>query len=333
MTDAVRVVSLGLGPIGLAAARLSLQKRSLQLVGAVDVDPAKVGKDLGELTELGRTTGITVEDDLGVALDRLRPHAVLHCTSSFMPTVKEQLLAVMAKGANVVSSTEELLVPDHQHPELAAELDTAAKGAGVTILGTGVNPGFAMDFIAVIASAVTFDVQSVKCVRVVDAATRRLPLQRKVGAGLSESEFEKQLETGKFGHIGMRESVALVARGLGFDVDRIEHTVEPVLAPEDHKTPFLVVKEGEVAGIRNHGYGYVGKRAVVHLDLSMYVGAPDPHDAVELESDPKIQLRFPDGIPGDQATAAILVNSVHGAVAAGSGLRTVLEVPPPRLAR
>lgn len=333
MTAPVRIVSLGLGPIGLAAAKLLLKKESLQLVGAVDTDANLVGKDLSELLELGDSVGIAVEADLAAALERLKPDAVVHCTSSFLPAVKDQLLACTANGVDVVSSSEELLVPDHQHPELAAELHQAAVDGGATVLGTGVNPGYAMDFAAVLASAVTFDVHAVKCVRVVDAATRREPLQRKIGAGLSKSEFNKQLDTGKFGHVGMRESVALVARGLGFTVDRIEQQVEPVLAPEDHKTPFLIVKEGEVAGIRNHGYGYIGKRAVVHLDLSMYVGAPDPHDLIELDSLPPVHLRFPDGIAGDQATAAILINNLHGVVAAGPGLKTVLELPPPRIAR
>jgi 2,4-diaminopentanoate dehydrogenase len=333
MPSVVRVVSFGLGPIGLAAARLALQKTSLQLVGAIDVDPAKIGKDLGDLLELGRTTGIVVEGDAEAALKRLKPDVMLHCTSSFMPAVKDQLLLAARCKVNVVSSTEELLVPDFQHPGIATEIDQAAKTGGISILGTGVNPGYAMDFLAIVASAVTFDVQAVKCTRIVDAATRRLPLQRKVGAGLTKAEFQEQMATGKFGHIGMRESVALVARGLGFKVDRIEQTVEPVIAPEDHKTPFLVVKEGQVAGIRNHGYGYVGKRAVVHLDLAMYVGAPDPRDEVVLESEPKIQLTFPGGIAGDQATAAILVNNLHGVVAAAPGLRTVLDTAPPRLCR
>lgn len=333
MTPALRVVSFGLGPIGLAAARLALQKTSLELVGAVDVDSLKVGKDLGDLLELGRTTGIVVEADADAALARLAPDVVLHCTSSFLPAVEDQLRTAIRHGVDVVSSSEELLVPEQQHPELAQELDAAARAGGVSVLGTGVNPGFAMDFLAVIASAVTFDVQAVRCVRVVDAATRRLPLQRKVGAGLSKAEFHERLATGQFGHIGMRESVALVARGLGFAVDRIEHEVEPVIAPEDHKTPYLVVKEEEVAGIRNQGFGYVGKRAVVHLDLSMYVGAPDPHDEIELESVPPIHLKFPEGIPGDQATAAILVNNVHGVAAARPGLLTVLDVAPPRLCR
>ncbi|MBL9078369.1 MAG: dihydrodipicolinate reductase [Planctomycetes bacterium] len=333
MPSPLRVVSFGLGPIGLAAARLALQKQSLQLVGAVDSDPAKVGKDLGELLALEQPTGLLVEADGAAALRRLQPDVMLHCTSSFLPAVQDQLRAAIQAGVDVVSSTEELLLPDLQQPQLAAELHAAALAAGVTVLGTGVNPGFAMDFLPLVASAVTLDVRAVKCVRVVDAATRRLPLQKKVGAGLSKGEFQKQLDGGRFGHIGMRESVALVARGLGLGVDRIEHTVEPVLAAEDHKTPFLTVKEGQVAGLRNHGYGYVGKLAVVHLDLSMYVGAPDPRDEIVLDSTPPLHLKFVGGIAGDEATAAILVNNLHGVVAAPPGLRTVLDVAPPRLCR
>jgi 2,4-diaminopentanoate dehydrogenase len=333
MTQPVRVVSFGLGPIGLAAARLALQKTSIQLVGAIDIDPKKAGVDLGDLLELGRKTGVVVESDAEKALRRLQPDVMLHCTSSFMPMVKDQLLLAARCGVDVVSSTEELLVPEFQHPALAKELDAAARAAGVSFLGTGVNPGYAMDFVAIVASAVTFDVKSVRCTRVVDAGTRRLPLQKKVGAGLSRAEFDAQMATGRFGHIGMRESVALLARALDFPVDKIEQSVEPVLAQKEQKTPFLTVQAGQVAGIRNHGYGYVKGAPVLHLDLSMYVGAPDPRDEVVLESTPPIHLKFHGGIAGDQATAAILVNNLHGVVAAQPGLRTVLDVAPPRLCR
>ncbi|MBL8729577.1 MAG: dihydrodipicolinate reductase [Planctomycetes bacterium] len=333
MPSVLRVLSFGLGPIGLAAARLVLQKTSLQLVGAVDADPAKAGKDLAELLGREEPTGIVVAGDGAAALQQLRPDVMLHCTQSYLPLVKEQLLAAIRAGADVVSSTEELLAPELQHALLAKELDEAATAAGVSVLGTGVNPGFAMDFLAVVASAVTADVKAVKCLRVVDAATRRQPLQKKIGAGLAKGEFQQQVATGKFGHVGMRESVALVARGLDLRVDRIEQTVEPVLAPEDHKTPFLTVKEGQVAGLRNHGYGYVGKQAVVHLDLSMYVGAPDPRDEIQLEGTPSVHMKFVGGIPGDEATAAILVNSLHGVAAAAPGLRSVLDIAPPRLCR
>ncbi len=333
MPSAVRVVSFGLGPIGLAAARLVLGKRTLQLVGAIDVDPQLVGKDVGELLELETPTGIVVRADAEPALRELKPDVMLHSTSSFMPAIKDQLLLAARCGVDVVSSAEELLVPELQHADIARELDHAAGTAGVTFLGTGVNPGYAMDFVAVIASAVTFDVQAVKCTRVVDASTRRQPLQRKIGAGLTKAEFQQQIATGKFGHIGIRESVALLARALEFKIDRIDQTVEPVFAPEDIKTPFLTVKERQVAGIRNHGYGYAGKRPLVHLDLSMYVGAPDPRDEIVLESTPPMHLKYVGGIAGDQATAALLVNNVHGVVAAAPGLRTVLDIAPPRLCR
>jgi 2,4-diaminopentanoate dehydrogenase len=333
MSKPLRVVSFGLGPIGLAAARLALQKTSIQLVGAIDIDPKKAGVDLGDLLELGRKTGVVVESDAEKALKRLQPDVMLHCTSSFMPMIKDQLLLAARCGVDVVSSTEELLVPEFQHPALAKELDAAARAAGVSFLGTGVNPGYAMDFVAIVASAVTFDVESVRCTRVVDAGTRRLPLQKKVGAGLTRAEFDAQMATGRFGHIGMRESVALLARALDFPVDKIEQSVEPVLAQKEQKTPFLTVAAGQVAGIRNHGYGYVKGKAVLHLDLSMYVGAPDPRDEVVLESTPPIHLKFHGGIAGDQATAAILVNNLHGVVAAQPGLRTVLDVAPPRLCR
>lgn len=329
----LRIVSFGLGPIGLAAARLALQKHTIQLVGAIDVDPAKVGKDLADLLELPRPTGIVVEADAASALRRLRPHAILHCTSSFMPVVEEQLLLAARCGVDVVSSTEELLVPEFQHPAIAERIHAAAMEHGVTVLGTGVNPGFAMDYVASVASAVCFDVRSCRCVRVVDAGTRRLPLQRKVGAGLTAAEFEQQLSTGRFGHIGMRESVALLARALDLKLDGIEQTVEPVLATEQRKTPFLTVEKGQVAGIRNHGYGKRGGQDVLHLDLSMYVGAPDPRDEVILDSTPPVHLKFHGGIAGDQATAAILVNNLHGVVAATPGLKTVLDVAPPRVCR
>ncbi len=329
----LRVLSFGLGPIGMAAARFALTRTSIELVGAVDLDPQKVGKDLGDLLALGRRTNVVVEPDAAAAIARLRPDAILHCTSSFLPVVAEQLLLAAEAGVDVVSSTEELLVPDLQHPELAARIDAAAKAGGATIVGTGVNPGFAMDYVATVASAATFDVGHVRCERVVDAGTRRLPLQRKVGAGMTVDEFRVAEQSGRFGHIGMRESVALLGRAIGLQLDSITQTLEPVLATEERITPFLTVGKGQVAGIRNVGQGRRGAELVVELDLSMYVGAPAPHDDITLTGTPTIRLRFEGGIPGDQATAAILVNTLHSAAAASPGLKTVLEIPPPRLAR
>jgi hypothetical protein len=307
----LRALAVGLGPIGLATTRLALSRRSLQVVGAVDLDPAKAGKDLAELLALPAATGVTIEGDLEEALARLAPDVVLLCTSSTMPAVRDDLLSCCRAGVDVVSSCEELLYPSLQHPQLAAEIDAAARAGGASILGTGINPGFVLDFVPVVASAVTYDVERVQCLRIVDAGLRRLPLQQKVGAGMAREDFEAKAAAGTLGHVGMRESVAT----------------------EERRTPFLVIPAGRVAGIRNRGFGRHGGKTVVELDLQMYVGAADPRDEISLFGDPPVNLVFTGGIFGDSATAAIVVNSVHQVVGARAGLLTVLDVPPPRLAR
>lgn len=328
----IRVVSVGLGPIGMAVARLALSKQSIELVGAVDPDPQKVGKDLGTL--LGQEEcGIVISADAPSLYATTKPDAILHCTSSFLTRVKDQLFQAVDSGVNIVSSSEELLMATHSQPELAQELDRKAKENGVTVLGTGVNPGYAMDFLAVVASAVCFNLHEVRCTRVVDAGTRRLPLQQKVGAGMSAEEFQARKEAGGFGHIGMTESVALVGETLGLQLDDIEQSLEPVIAEKEHITEFLTVSPGQVAGIRNIGEGRRDGELIVRLDLTMAVGSENPRDVIEILGEPPVRMQFDGGIPGDQATAAILVNSLHGVVNAGPGLKTVVEVPTPRIAR
>jgi hypothetical protein len=327
-----RIVSVGLGPIGLAAARLALEKKNIELVGAVDPASDKAGRDLGELLG-GEALGFKVKADASEAYAEWKPDAILHCTSSFFSNVFPQLAQAVEAGINVVSSSEELLVPDHRHSDLAEQLDALAKANDATVLGTGVNPGFAMDFVAAVASAVCYDVTSVKCLRLVDAGTRRLPLQRKVGAGLTVAEFEERRIAGGFGHIGMEESVVLLGRALGFDLDKVEQSLEPVVADRRLETEFLTVESGQVAGIRNVGRGWTGTEETITLDLTMAVGTPNPRDQVTLQSTPPVKLTFEGGIAGDQATAAILVNNLPQVIAARPGLLTVLDLPIPRLVR
>ncbi len=328
----IRVVSVGLGPIGLSAARLALSKRSLKLVGAVDPDPEKVGRDLGDL--LGSdSVGIPIIADAKEVYQQHKPDAILHCTSSFFARVYDQLMEAVEAGVNVVSSSEELLEPKYRNPELAAKLHRAALEHSVSILGTGVNPGFAMDFLAAVASAITDRVDSVRCRRVVDASTRRRPLQDKVGAGLSPEEFQIKMEAGGFGHIGMEESVALLGRALGFGLTRVEQSLHPVLSDRRQQTCHRTVEKGQVAGIRNLGFGWVGEQQLVELDLTMAVGAENPIDEISLLGEPPVCMSFPGGIPGDRATAAILVNSLPQVVRAEPGLHTVMDLPIPRVVR
>jgi 4-hydroxy-tetrahydrodipicolinate reductase len=324
------VLAVGLGPIGRAAAEVALGKASIELVGAVEADPAKQGRDLAELLGLRERSGIVVEGDLDAAIESLSPQAALLCTSSFLPEVQHDVRRLARAGVHVVSPCEEMLVPDFQHPQLAADLDLAARRGGATVVGTGVNPGFVLDFLPIVLSGACRSVRRIRGCRVVDAASRREPLQRKVGAGLTEVEFSERLRGGRMGHQGMRESVALLDRALGLGLDSITQTVEPVLAERRIVTDYFTVEPGQVAGVKNIGLGRRGGETVVELELRMFVGAPRPRDEVEIEGEPPLRLVIEGGVAGDVATAAILVNTVPRAAEARPGLLTILDLAPSR---
>ena len=327
----LRVVQFGIGPIGASTLRTVLSKGdAFQLVGVIDVDPAKVGRDAAIVAGLESPCGMQVRADAEAVLKETKPDVVMHTTSSFLEKMYDQLILCARAGCNVVSSTEELSYPYHRHPRISAELDQVAKENGVTLLGTGVNPGYAMDALALMATGVCNTVKSIRVRRVVDAGKRRRPLQMKVGAGLTETEFSEKKATGTFGHIGLVESLYMVAETLGWTLDRIDERLNPVISSREVVTPYLTVEAGQVAGIHHAAEGFVGERQVVSLDLKMYVGAEDPVDAVTVVGDPPIDLAIRGGIFGDTATVAALVNAAPLVVDARPGLVTVADIPLPR---
>lgn len=334
MSSPVRVLQYGVGPIGLACIRTILAKQEtgqLVLAGAVDISPEKVGRDVAELLGGGLSpTGILVSDDTAAVLAETTPDVVLHTTTSFLDRVHGQIKECIRCGVPVVSSTEELSFSYDRHPGLSASLHKEAVKHGVAVVGTGVNPGYAMDTLALMATGVCTDVSEVHAVRVVDAGKRRKPLQLKVGAGLSAREFEEKKATGVFGHIGLRESLFFVAKGLDWPLDRVDEQLHPVLADAEISTPFLTAPSGSVAGIHHSITGYVGGRPLLSLDLKMFVGAEEPRDAVRVVGDPPVDLVVRGGIFGDTATVATLINAIPLVLRASPGLKTMMDLPVPR---
>ena len=326
-----RILFYGLGPIGLRAAQLAHDRKDLEIVAAVDIDPAKVGKDLGDLLGLDTQMGIEVSDDAIGCVQQARPDLIVHCTSSWLPKVETQLLACLEAGVNLVSSTEELLWPWLSHPEIADRLDKAARASGAAILGTGVNPGFVMDSLPLFASSVCWSVRKVECRRTLDAGQRRIPFQRKVGVGLTLDEFETKAATGAFGHVGLRESIALLGAGLGFELDAIDQGLEPILAKKETRVGEQVVPEGRVLGLRNTGTGSNKGENLITMDFQAWFGCDAPVDEMILDSDPPMHLRIPGGTHGDFATAAMLINAGVRLLETGAGLKTMLQIPLPRV--
>jgi 2,4-diaminopentanoate dehydrogenase len=323
----IRVVQFGVGPIGASIVRLMRQKPSLEIVGAVDKDPFKAGRDLSEMVGASdRPWGITIFPEISTALEK-SADVVIHTTSSYLVNVMDELLACVGRGCYVVSTCEELSYPFRKHPQLSAKLDAAARQAGVALVGTGVNPGFVMDKLVLTLSAAAQRVDWAGVRRIVDASKRRLPLQKKIGAGLQCEEFREQVAAGRIKHHGLPESIAMVADGFGFALDDISETIEPILAEETVKTEFLAVAPGQVAGVHQIARGTSAGQEKVFMELEMYVGARQPSDTVELRGEPNLSMTIPGGVHGDLATVAIAVNAIPAILQAPAGLRTVRDLP------
>jgi 4-hydroxy-tetrahydrodipicolinate reductase len=327
MGQVLKVVHYGLGPIGQGIARLVNDQPALKIVGATDIDPDKAKKDLGVVLGLSHKLKVKVEENPARLLRGAKADVAVLCTTSSARLVKEQVLALVKRGMNVVTTCEELAYPTPDNKGVFREIDAAARKKKVSVLATGVNPGYAMDALALMLTAPCTHVKRVSVTRVVDAGTRRLPLQRKVGAGLNLAQFRRAMTEKQVRHVGLVESVYMVGAGLGWTLDKVEETLEPAIAPRDLETEYLRIPAGNAAGIKQTARGYRDGLLAVSLDLQMYVGADAPRDHVLIDGFPPIDMTIAGGIAGDTATAAMVVNCIPKLMAARPGLLTMRDVP------
>jgi hypothetical protein len=325
----IRVMHVGLGPIGAAVARQLVGRKPFRIVGAVDTDPNKVGEDVGDVAEIEGPLRVKVTSDLRKTVKATRPDIAVLCTSSSLKSVMPQLEELLKLRVPVVSTTEELAYPSPANRRLATRVDELARKAKVAVLGTGVNPGFAMDALPIAMTAVCEQVDRIEVRRVQDARKRRLPFQQKIGAGLTREQFEKQVAAGTVRHIGFAESIQMIADALGWKLTRITDDVRPWIAEEEVVTELLAVDPGYVCGISQEAVGYVGDDPKIRLQLDAYLGAPESFDSVLIVGSPRLYTKFQGGIHGDIATASITVNSIPHVLAARPGLRTMRDMPLP----
>jgi 4-hydroxy-tetrahydrodipicolinate reductase len=324
----IKVAQFGLGPIGVATLGQLTRQPWAEIIGAIDHNPAKSGQDLGKVTGLNGLRRRRVFANLDELLAGAgRPDVIIHAAVSRLSTALPQIQPMVRKGINVVSSCEELLFPWLREPGLAGRLDRLCRRTRARVVGTGVNPGFVMDLLPLCLASATCEVREVHVRRVVDASTRRGPLQKKIGSGLKPKDFRRLLKAGQAGHTGLRESAALIARGLGWEPKTIVENGEPIIAERDIRTEHVRVRKGETCGLHQRAEARIDGRLCLTLDLKMYLGAPDPHDAIQIKGNPSLELVLPGGIAGDQATVAALVNTVPRLLRADPGLLLVTDLP------
>lgn len=320
----IRVLCYGLGSIGLGIARLAAQRADLQIAAALDVNPVKTGRDLGDLLG-GPPADIIVTNDVATAL-ACQPDIALHATGSSLSQILPELEALISAGVRVVSTCEELAYPWATQPQVAVHLDRLARSHGVTILGTGINPGYAMDALPLILSAPCATVRAVHVTRVVDAARRREQLQHKIGAGLTPEAFAARVKAGVVRHVGLHESLYMLAGAFGWQLEHVEYQVEPMIAQQSIETAYMQIAAGQVAGICQILSGRIYSKEVLRLELQLYLGATNPRDEIVIDGNPPLHITIEGGIPGDISTAALVVNATPTVMRATPGLATMSDV-------
>ncbi len=319
----------GLGPIGAAVARQVASRKGFQIVGAVDIDRAKIGLDLGQVIGLDKKLRVRITNDAAGAIKSGKPDVAVLCTSSSLKNVMPQIEAVLKKKVAIVSTTEELSYPVGKNRALAKKIDALAKKAKVAVVGTGVNPGFAMDALPITLTGICERVDSIRVDRIQDARTRRLPFQQKIGSGLNKEQFAQKVKDGSVRHVGLAESVTMIADAMGWKLDKVTDEIHPKIAERGVESELIAVDPGYVCGIIQDGIGYVKGKPVITLHMEAYLGAPESYDAVTVEGSPRITQKISGGLHGDVATASITVNSIPKILRVTPGLRTMADMPIP----
>jgi 4-hydroxy-tetrahydrodipicolinate reductase len=330
----VKIILYGVGAVGSMIAKFLLEKEGVEIVGAVDIAKDKVGKDLGQVLGLDKRLGIKVSKDANSALSKTKADVAIHTTSSYLKDTYPQIASIIKHRVNVISTCEELTYPYCTEPELAKKLDKLAKENDSTVLGTGINPGFLMDTLIITLTGVCQKIEKIEAVRVMNAGTRRIPFQKKIGAGLTTEEFRQKIQSKQItGHVGLEQSVAMIADALTWDLNRIvAEPVEPVIVKKPVTSNAIEVKAGRVAGLRQKAKGIMKNREVITLDFQAYIGAEEEYDAITIEGIPNVKQKIQPCVHGDIGTIAMVVNAIPKVLRAPSGLLTMRDLPIPSAA-
>ncbi|WP_071394389.1 2,4-diaminopentanoate dehydrogenase [Bacillus tuaregi] len=332
----VKVVIWGLGAMGSGMARMLLKKQGVDIVGGIDIGD-KVGKSLYEVVgvEQGDRPDVKVGNLEDIITEKCAD-VVLLCTDSFTEKAFPKLKYILEKKINVITSAEEMAYPQAQQPELAAELDRLAKENGVSVLGTGINPGLIMDLLVVLMTGACEDVEHITARRVNSLSPFGKAVMEEQGIGMEVEEFEKRKAEGTMaGHVGFHESITMIADAIGWKLDGpIEQDMDAIVTEVDRKAPYGEAKAGQVAGVAMRGWGKVDGEAKIEMDHPQQIEPEqvgvDTGDYVIIKGTPNINLSNTPEVPGGIGTIAMVVNMIPQIINARPGLQTMINLPVPR---
>lgn len=333
----VKVAIWGFGAMGSGMAKMLLKKRGVDIVGVCDMAPNRVGKSIYEVLEVekGSRPEVIIKPEIDEVLTEGCCDVCLVATDTFTKKVFPKLKTILEKKINVITTAEEMAYPQAQNPELASELDRIAKENGVSLLGTGINPGLIMDLLVVCLSGCMMDVEHIEAKRVNSLSPFGPAVMEEQGVGATTQEFEKGVKNGTLaGHVGFAESVRMIGDAIGWKVEKFEQQMKPIVTSVDRKSPYGFAKAGDVAGVNMTGQGWVDGEVKIDMihpqQIEPEMEGTETGDYITIKGTPSIHMANKPEVEGGIGTIAMCVNMIPHVINADPGLRTMLDLPVPR---
>jgi 4-hydroxy-tetrahydrodipicolinate reductase len=334
MQDKLKVAVLGTGQMGSGIVRLLLRKQGVEIVGVYGRRADRAGVDVGEAIGLDEKMGIALSADLPAMLSSTTPAVVIQATCSKVEQAADEIKIAVQRGANVISIAEEMAYPSYEAPGLAEEIHALAMQNKVTVLGTGINPGFVLDLLVICLTGVCYKVESITAKRVNDLSPYGPSVLQTQGVGITPEAFRNGVEDGSVvGHFGFPESISMIARALGWTIDKIEQTRDPIISKVHRETAFVKIKPGLTAGCTHTATGYMDGKPVIHLihpqQVHPQLEEVQTGDYIEIKGEPGVKFASGPEIPGGIGTIALAVNMIPQVVTSLPGLKTMADLPAP----
>jgi 2,4-diaminopentanoate dehydrogenase len=314
----VRVVAVGVGEMGKKLCLTLLDREGVDLVAVCDHDPLIAGRDLGDVLGLGRSLGLVVNASVDDVFAGVEADVALLCTVTDLDELTPQVMAALAAGCHVVSTSEPLSWSWRTFPDQTRRLDEAARQHGRSVLGTGVCPGFLPDVLPVVATLGCREIQHIDIRIFGDVYPYGPTVWKGMGLGLTEEEYRRRL--GGEVDIEFAEPLDQVVAALGLQVDDVREQCEPLLAPHDIRVGALEVGRGRVCGFLQTTAGYRGDTEVIRLtvDGPLCCDLPPFRLEVKVTGKPNVRLRLELEHEDGWATSGVVANVVP----------LILEAPP-----
>ena len=336
--DNVKVIIWGFGAMGSGMAEMLLKKKGVEIVGVCDMHPDRVGKSIFDVleTERGSHPDVIIKGDIKVVATPGCADLALLATDSFTRKAFDKINFLLNNKLNVISTAEEMAYPAASEPKLTAEMDRIAKENGVSVLGTGINPGLIMDLLVVLMTGACIDVDHIRAKRVNSLSPFGPAVMEQQGVGLTKEAFLKGVEDGTLaGHVGFNESVRMITDAIGWKLsEKVRQTQEPIITKVPRKTKYVEVAASDVAGCNMNGFGYVDGEVKVEMvhpqQIEPQLEGTDTGDYVTIKGTPDVNLSIKPEVPGGIGTIAMCVNMIPQVINASPGLKTMLDLPVPR---